>query len=152
MKALCFVATALKFILGPIARSEVISKDIFFFGQRGSYNPMKGWGCVKWLRSWCYFDPLCFSLVSAHFPSCFTSWGPRGLVVWVKNSCLQAQAMSRGRSHWAAGAKSVTSMIPGGPAVCGFLDTLPAEECFPHFSSVLHFCKIGRGSMNNPKH
>lgn len=39
--------------------------------------------------------------------------------------------MSRGRSHWAAEAKSVTSMIPGGPAVCGFLATLPAEECIP---------------------
>lgn len=39
MKALCFVATALKFILGPIARSEVISKDIFFLVRKGLIIP-----------------------------------------------------------------------------------------------------------------
>lgn len=54
----------------------------------------------------------------------------------------KAWALPGGTSHWAAEAKSVTSAIPGGPAVCGYLAPLPAEECASPFSDVLGFCKF----------
>lgn len=130
MKALCPDATALKSILSPIARSKAISKDNSL-AREGLKITQRTENVWSGFFPGATLTPLCFCLVSTRFPSCFTSWGPRGLVVWVKNSCLQAQAMSRGRSHWAAEAKSVTSTIPGGPAVCGFLATLPAKECIP---------------------